>query len=902
MGAKRTIILNRFNYGIVSKLAFARREIAKIALAAEEQTNIVARALGAGRLRAGMGYLGMTHNNRKVRCEPFVYGVNDTAILEFSHLTLRPLIDESAVIYPAVTTSMTNGEFAVNLNGWSGRDDFGALSYWSGGFLALRSTGETAVARRWQRVSVTGANQHVRHCIKVVVKRGEVRLDIGATLGGGDYVRSVVLARGATQSESVHFLSFVPSGDFFIEISGAQEYADALVESIELHSGLLVLPTDYAEDDVPFIRKTQVNDVVYVACRGKHPKKIIRYGTYSWGIEEFAPHDGAFGLINTTDIALTPSALNGQIILAANAPYFTQMMVNSLLKITANGQQTRNELAGSNQFSDYIRITGVTSTRRFNIVIAGAWSGTLVLQRSVGEPNAWVDAGTVYTANGNYFIQDTDDNAIYYYRIGFTNAHVSGTAIITMATGAGSITGVVRILDVLSPTNAIASVLKPLGGTSATTAWYKGIWCDGEYPTAVAMHEGRLWWAGKDRIIASASDALESYDEEIEGDSAPINVIIGSNGNDTINWLLPLFRLVIGGEIAERTVRSTSLDEPLTPTNFSIKKDSTRGSSPIEAVEVDQAGFFVRNHRLFHLAPSDRVDTSYQAKDVTMIAPEVGESGFTRIAVQRYPDTRIHALRGDGKVALFVFDELEEVQCWQIIETDGFIEDVFVIPAEANAQEDKVYYVVRRVINGATVRHICKWAFEHECVGGVLNKQADSFVVWTGDSNRITGLQHLEGKNVVVWADGKDYSAGYGENQRVYVVVGGAITLPDAINHAVVGLPYRGRYKSSKLAYTATYGEGITFTKRVSRLGVVMLHSHNRGLRFGQDFNALDELPLKHEETLIAPDQIWSEFDENVLEFDGDWDGDSRVCLEMHAPRPCTVLALVIGLEVNDAL
>lgn len=902
MGVKRNIILNRFNYGIVSRLAFARRDIPKLALAAEEQTNIIGRALGAGKFRAGMQYLVNTYNNNKVRCIPFVYSIADTAIFEFSNNVLRPLVNDAPVVYPSVTTAISNPNFASNLTGWTARDDISAVSFWSGGNMILRSVGETAVARRYQLVSVTGANIGVRHCVKVTLARGEARINIGSTLDGGQYVGTQSMGTSGNNSVSHHYFSFVPTGDFYVELSNSKDYADNLIDSVEIFTGSLVLPTSYTEADLPYIRHTQINDVMYLACKGRHPKKILRYNAYSFGIEDFAPLDGVFELINTTDITITPSALSGQITLTSNVNYFTEGMENALIKLTSNGQQTNNTVAGNNQFGDYVRVTGVGSTRRINIVISGTWSGTLTLQRSVGDPYAWVDTGTVYTASSNTFLQDTDDNSIYYYRIGFKEGYGTGSAIVQISTGSGSITGVARIIDYVSSTNVVASVLIPFGGTTPTFNWYLGVWRSGNYPSAVATHEGRLWWAGKDRIVGSSADALESYDEEIEGDSAPINVIMGSNGNDTINWLLPLFRLVVGGEIAERTARSTSLDEPLTPSNFSLKKDSTRGSSPVEAVEVDQSGFFVRNNRLFNLAPSDRVDTSYQAKDVTLIAPEVGFGGFIRITVQRYPDTRIHALRNDGKVALFVFDELEEVQCWQIIETDGVIEDVFVLPAEANQEEDKVYYVVRRVVNGVTVRHICKWAFENECVGGTLNKQADSFVVRSGVGNMVSGLSHLEGKEVVVWADGKDYSQGYGVNQRTYLVSSGSITLSDSVNNAVVGLPYTGRYKSSKLAYFSNYGEALTFTKRISRLGLILLNSHNRCIRYGQDFTEMDELPLKHEEALIAADTVWDEFDENVLEFDGDWNGDSRICLEMQAPRPCTILGVVMGLETNDAI
>jgi hypothetical protein len=41
-----------------------------------------------------------------------------------------------------------------------------------------------------------------------------------------------------------------------------------------------------------------------------------------------------------------------------------------------------------------------------------------------------------------------------------------------------------------------------------------------------------------------------------------------------------------------------------------------------------------------------------------------------------------------------------------------FVEDVVVLPALDGQLDDQVYYVVRRTINGATVRYLEKWAQE----------------------------------------------------------------------------------------------------------------------------------------------------------------------------------------------
>jgi len=85
-----------------------------------------------------------------------------------------------------------------------------------------------------------------------------------------------------------------------------------------------------------------------------------------------------------------------------------------------------------------------------------------------------------------------------------------------------------------------------------------------------------------------------------------------------------------------------------------------------------------------------------------------------------------------------------------------------------------VYYSVRREIGGETVRYLEKWALESECVGGTVSNIADSYKTYSGVStDTITGLEHLEGKQVVVWGAGKALGT--------YTVASGSVTLSEAV-------------------------------------------------------------------------------------------------------------------------
>src|SRR3546814_11306567 len=82
-----------------------------------------------------------------------------------------------------------------------------------------------------------------------------------------------------------------------------------------------------------------------------------------------------------------------------------------------------------------------------------------------------------------------------------------------------------------------------------------------------------------------------------------------------------------------------------------------------------------------------------------------GDPGFTHLAVQRKPGTRIHCMRVDGTVAVLIYQPAEEVNCWVEVETDGDVEDIVVLPG---TREDADYYLVQ--IGRATWRgRVCPY-------------------------------------------------------------------------------------------------------------------------------------------------------------------------------------------------
>lgn len=901
-----------FNRGLVSKLAMARADVKRLAFAAEIQTNWVTRTLGSMMLRPGMGYLGSSRSDLQAFHIPFVFSVTDKAVLELTNTGMRVWVNDAVITRVTVGTTVTNGTFDANLVGWTNADEAGATSAWqAGGYMGLTGNGSAFAIER-QQVAVAAADQGKEHALHIVINRGPVVLRVGSTSGNDDYIAETELATGA------HSLALTPSGaSFWVEFKSRLKRI-VLVDSCVIEAaGKMVVETPWAGADLRKIRHEQSGDVVFLACDGYQQRRIERRATRSWSVVRYQSNDGPFRVANVSTLTITPSALSGNITLTASSPLFRSTQAPSansdgaIFMLTSNGQQVSASITGQNQFTNAIRVTGVNSTRVFTPAITGltATGSTITLQRSLDSATGpWTDVSN-FVADSTVPFDDGLDNQIAWYRIGCkTGNFVAGPIAVSLAYTVGSIDGVARITGYTSSTIVSAEVLTDLGGTSATEVWAEGSWSDYRgFPTAVAFVEGRLNWDGRDAIQLSVSDAFDSFDPNFEGDAGPINRTIGSGPVDKIHWALSLQRLLLGGEAAEFSVRSSSFDEPLTPTNFNIKRASTKGTAPVAAVQVDQTGVFASRSgvKLYELS-FQQYGVDYEATHLSALKPDIGAPSIVKIVVQTEPEVRLHILRSDGTVAMLVSDKLEQVICFLEIETDGEIEDAVVLPCAVGELEDAVYYSVNRTINGTTKRYFEKWALESEVGDLTQNKQADSFVAYNqAASATIGGLTHLIGEDVVVWDNGKCLADADGEIATFTVSAAGEIAATNAgvayqATEGVVGLAYSASWKSARLVeLMSTLGGSLVSTQMVKELGLILADVHAKGLKYGRDLTEANmrDLPQVQDGAPVDADTVHSDLTVAPLEFPGQWSRDARLCLLAKAPRPATVLAALAELE-----
>lgn len=925
------------NRGEVSRLALMRVDLDKMRLAADTMINWMPLTTGPMTLRPGTEYLGETYNNSACRILEFIYATDDAALLELTNQLLRVWVDGELVSRDTVTSTIQA------FSSWTLSPSTGASVSVVSGSLVFKDVTQGSLSSAYGTMNCTG-NLNLSHGLRIpVTQGGTLTLKIGTTQGDDDVFPETILETGT------HSINFAPTTNTVYVQLESKEARSFTVGAITVESGgAMTLPTPWVEADLYQVRYDQSADIVFLACSGYQQRLIQRRANNSWSIVLYEVNDGPFpGATGEDTFRFTPSALRGDASVTTNKQFFNSEMVGALIRLYHLRQDTTEDLNVAETSTEKIFVTGTAETtywdpnggtgtpppgsfttvssaeRTFTISITGTWVGTIALQRTFDPEGIsdWVEIES-YTTNQSKTYNDHMTNVQAYYRL-FMKAYTSGTATCNLSISGGGGAGIARITSIdttVSPHKANVQILKPFygcvtsggvtRGSGSTNQWRLSYWDNNQgWPSSVAIHEGRLWWAGGARIWGSVADNYYSFDLDMEGEAAPINRSIGKGPIQNTNFMMSLGRLVIGTDAGIITARSSSFDEPLTPSKFNLKYSNTQGTADIRCIPLDQKGIFVqRSGRRVYMIVFTNQTFDYKTVDLTRLNLDIGIPGFNSLGMQRQLDTRLWAIRKDGTAAVFLYDEEDDVAAWFRVESadDGFYENVAVLPGTL---EDQVYVVVRRTVNGVTKRYLERFARVDQCQGISQNRLIDSHLTYDYGvaTTSIAGLSHLRGKTVAVWgATAAQVAAGTGAALGTYVVnSSGQISgLPVAVTQAVVGLPYTAQFVSAKLAYAAREGTAINQQKRVNKIGFVLDRTYYQGVRYGQ-YDMLtgtytaDDLPLIEDGAATAAGTIWQHYDAQQFELNGTWDADSRIYVEAASPLPATVLGFTIEMETS---
>lgn len=227
-------------------------------------------------------------------------------------------------------------------------------------------------------------------------------------------------------------------------------------------------------------------------------------------------------------------------------------------------------------------------------------------------------------------------------------------------------------------------------------------------PSAVAIFEQRLFFANSNndpqKIWGSVSGDFQDMTEGSNAGDA-VSYVIGSEQVNAIRWLASGKFLLMGTIGGLFSLSSGSSADPLTPTNVTVKKETSYGSAYIPPKKIGNYFYFIqRNLKTVRETAYSYDDDEYKALDLTILAPHICGDGIVDMAYQQSPYNILWCVRSDGELCALTREIDQEVIAWSRHDTNGSFESVSVIPGDGG--DDEVWFIVNRTIDGSTKRYV----------------------------------------------------------------------------------------------------------------------------------------------------------------------------------------------------
>lgn len=276
------------------------------------------------------------------------------------------------------------------------------------------------------------------------------------------------------------------------------------------------------------------------------------------------------------------------------------------------------------------------------------------------------------------------------------------------------------------------------------------------------------------------------------------------------------------------------------------------------------------------------VSDSYDGDELTIFANHLFKGRqIIDMAYAKEPFRIVWCVLSDGKLAGLTYNRKQEISGWHRHETDGNFESVVCI---REGFEDVAYFIVRRIINGEVKRYVERMATR------IINNATDSIFLDSAlkyegaPVDVLHGLEHLEGKEVYVNADG---------GVEWHTVKDGSITLHNEASIISVGLPYEFEFKTLSIEGENTHG----LKKLVNRASVKINESREDFFIVGS--NLIEVQNERSIESINDPSLLVSK-DADVTIY-SDWQEEAAIHIKQKYPLPISILSVSAVVDVENA-
>lgn len=592
--------------------------------------------------------------------------------------------------------------------------------------------------------------------------------------------------------------------------------------------------------------------------------------------------NGWVKILYTGNKELTPSGTQGDITLKSNKNIFASSKPGAYIKLKQ--EIASKTVSTSNGTTERVRVG-----ENWKVISHGTWSGSFAIEKS-DDGESWKEYRK-YTSKDDYNPSESGSvTEPVFLRAVCTIS--SGTCTVDLTAMAYNAEGVVKLTEITSDSTAKAHVEKELGSTDMTTNFLWGAWSEEfGYPQTLCFFQDRLCFGGTKKQpymvwMSRTGDygnfSVEKASGTVTDDSA-VALAFVSRKQFKILHLIASTDLIVLTAGNEWTVSGS---DTVTPSKAVPKMQTTRGCSTVEPLMIGGRIVFVqgRGSTVRDMAYSYETD-SYGGNDLTLLAKHIIENvQIVDSAYKQEPDSTIYFVRSDGAMACLSYIMEQKVYAWSTIETQGKIE---AVAAVQEGDEDIIYLVVKREINGVTVRNI-----EYLAKNPAKSNNPDDYIMLDNAIEYSTAekssgateidVAELVGEKVAVIGDGRVYSG-------LTVSQDGTVTLPAAVQHAFIGLPYRSIVELPNVEIKT--GDGTMQGRKKQISNCIMRLSNSLGGMVGPDINTLDLMNFD-EQNAVSDIKLFTGDKHMTLPIGG-FNNEGRVIIVTDEPYPFNLLAVV---------
>ena len=258
----------------------------------------------------------------------------------------------------------------------------------------------------------------------------------------------------------------------------------------------------------------------------------------------------------------------------------------------------------------------------------------------------------------------------------------------------------------------------------------------------------------------------------------------------------------------------------------------------------------------------------------------------TKYFVGKVDDNQFQLYRNEDLLTEVNMTSAHTTEQTDNILTHAQVESVAVI---AGAEEDQVWVIVKRWINGAEKRYVEYLTPFNFNADLTAFHYLDSGLNYSGDAtSSLSGLSHLEGEQVSI--------IGEGAAQNDKVVSSGGVSLDNAIEEANIGLGYTSDLQTMRL----DEGYQETTQTKVKRIYDLSVRFHETvGASVGPNADTLTAIDFRDSSaSMDLPVPLFT--GDKHIEFDSDYGTEGLVYIKQPQALPMTILGIYPRLETES--